>query len=125
MRTLPPSGARGGGPKGRLLAAVPSYFRSLDSGAFVLAIVVLISIGWLLVKLPEPTRFLVDPDWSCQIAGAQQIAFNEHPFVDWRARQVNLTECLLSDIAENAVSFAYPHLMVLAASPWTAQPTST
>jgi hypothetical protein len=50
-----------------------------------LVVVVLISAGWLFLKIPTPVEFLTDPDGGHQISGAQQIEFGEHPFADWRS----------------------------------------
>lgn len=50
-----------------------------------LVLVVLITVGWLFLKVPTPVKFLTDPDTGHQISGAQQIEFGEHPFADWRS----------------------------------------
>lgn len=50
----------------------------LVAAVFVVLLVV------LLFWMPDPIRYLSDSDGGNQIAGAQQIAAGEHPFVDWR-----------------------------------------
>ena len=39
----------------------------------------------LLLKIPSPEAYLIDPDHGQQLAGAQQITAGEHPFVDFRS----------------------------------------
>jgi hypothetical protein len=46
---------------------------------------------WVLIRIPTPKRLLNDSDIGCQVAGAQQIAFGEHPFVDWHSTYGPLT----------------------------------
>jgi hypothetical protein len=46
---------------------------------------------WVLLKLPDPVTFLGDADQGHQLAGATQILFGEHPFVDWHTTYGPLT----------------------------------
>ena len=54
-------------------------------GVFVVALIAVV------VRTPTPDIFLVDSDAGHQLAGAQQIEFGEHPFVDFRSTYGPLT----------------------------------
>jgi hypothetical protein len=45
----------------------------------------ILTILWVLVRLPSPAQVLADADGGHQLAGATQILHGEHPFVDFKA----------------------------------------
>lgn len=70
------------------------YSRDLRQFKYANLIIVLISlfsILWISFKLPAPITFLTDADGGHQLAGATQILFGEHPFIDWRSTYGPLT----------------------------------
>ena len=66
----------------------PWNYKSHNSILLLTGIFILL---FLLAKVPTPEYFLSDSDGGCQLAGAMQISFGGHPFIDFRSTYGPLT----------------------------------
>lgn len=57
----------------------------LNKNKLISFFVFIMVVCWISLLIPDPIYFLYDPDGGHQLAGAKQILFGEHPFIDFRS----------------------------------------
>lgn len=59
--------------------------KQLNYPIIVTVLIAILCLVWVSFKLPEPSIFMLDPNGKQHLAGANQILFGEHPFIDFRS----------------------------------------